>query len=372
MAKASTTKPRRSVKAGSATTKARRPGDSIERRKVEAGARPRGVASERGGAPSLPQIPPDAPNAVLKIGDRSVKLTNLQKPFWPELGVTKRDLIQYYIDLSPALLPHLQHRAMVMKRYPHGYAGGFFFMKRAPSPRPEWIQTCSIQHDSGNIIDFPVVEDLATLVWIINLGCIDLNPWYARCDDVDRPDYLHFDLDPVSPKPGEPDVPFAKVRDVALVVRDALQSLGMPSYPKTTGSRGIHVYVPIRRGPLQKEVWTFAKSFAQTLAAAKPELITAEYRIAKRPAGRVLVDYNQNAWGRTLSSVYSIRPKAKATASAPVTWDEVEAGVDIDDFRIDNMRQRVADVGDLWAPLAEAKDRVDLTPYLKKKRGAAR
>src|SRR5829696_2790762 len=273
------------------------------------------------------KLPKDKKSLEVHIGKQIVKLTNLDKLFWPKLNITKADLIQYYADVAPVLLPHLRDRAMVMKRYPHGAHGEFFFMKRAPVPRPQWIQTCSIEHESQNIIDFPMIQDLPALLWVINLGCIDLNPWYARCDDVDRPDYLHFDLDPVSPVKGEKPVPFERVLEVALVLRDALAALEIPSYAKTTGSRGVHVYVPIVRGPTQKEVWTFAKAFAQALAAREPKLVTAEYRIAKRPAGRVLVDYNQNAWGRTLASVYSVRPKAGAPVSMPVTWDEVEQGV---------------------------------------------
>jgi bifunctional non-homologous end joining protein LigD len=134
---------------------------------------------------------------IVGIDGREVRLTNLRKLFWRDLNITKGDLLQYYLDVSPVLLPHVRNRAMVMKRYPHGAAGEFFFMKRAPSPRPEWIEICSIGHDSGNVIDFPMVQDRASLLWVINLGCIDLNQWYATCDDVDRPDYLHFDLDPV-------------------------------------------------------------------------------------------------------------------------------------------------------------------------------
>ena len=216
------------------------------------------------------------------------------------------------------LLPHLRDRAMVMKRYPHGAAGAFFFMKRAPTPRPAWIETCSIEHGSGNVIDFPMIQDRAALLWVVNLGCIDLNQWYARCDDVDRPDYLHFDLDPGV------GATFERVLETARVVREALDALKMPSLVKTTGSKGLHVYVPIVRGPVQKQVWTFAKALAQELAARHPALITAEYRVAKRPRGRVLVDYNQNAWGRTLASIYSVRPRPEATVSTPVTWKEVE------------------------------------------------
>ena len=139
---------------------------------------------------------PKAGAATVRAGGRDVRLTNLDKPFWPDLKITKGDLIQYYADVAPLLLPHIRDRAMVMKRYPHGAAGEFFFMKRAPSPRPDWIRTCRIDHDSGNVIDFPVIDDVPALLWVINLGCIDLNQWYATCDDVNRPDYLHFDLDP--------------------------------------------------------------------------------------------------------------------------------------------------------------------------------
>ena len=290
----------------------------------------------------------------LEIEGKAVKLTNLAKPFWPDLGLTKGDLIQYYADVSAYLLPHIKDRAMVMKRYPNGAYSDFFFQKRAPVPRPEWIDICKIEHSSGNIIDFPVVRDLPTLLWVINLGCIDLNQWYARCDDVDRPDYLHFDLDPT------PGATFEQVLETALLVHEALDALELPNYPKTTGSRGIHIYVPIERDPLQKEVWTFAKRFAQSMEKLYPKLVTAEYKVAKRPKSHVLVDYNQNAWGRTLSSVYSVRPKPQAPVSAPVSWDEVRSGISIEDFRLDNMRDRLARVGELWAPVAIPGKRVDL------------
>jgi len=310
---------------------------------------------KRAAAVEIPRVEDDAEIAT---GGKRVRLTNLRKIFWPDLGVTKGDLLRYYAGVSRWLLPHVAGRAMVMKRYPHGASGEFFFMKRAPQPRPEWVRTCAIGHASGNVIDFPVVDDLATLLWVVNLGCIDLNPWYARCDDVDRPDWLHFDLDPV--KGGS----FTQVRETALAVKGALVSLGMPVYAKTTGSRGIHVYVPIVRGPRQKEVWGFAKRFAQEIESRFPRLATAEYRIAKRPARRVLVDYNQNAWGRTLASIYSVRPSPRAAVSTPVTWEEVERGMAIEDFRIDNVLARVAKRGDLWAPLLEKKGRFSLEEFL--------
>jgi len=246
---------------------------------------------------------------------------------------------------------------MVMKRYPHGAPGEFFFMKRAPTPRPDWIEICSIGHASGNVIDFPMIQDLPALLWVVNLGCIDLNQWYARCDDVDRPDYLHFDLDP------GPGAPFEQVLESARILHATLEDLGMPSHPKTTGSKGMHVYVPIVRGPTQKRVWTIAKTIAFELAARHPTVMTAEYRLAKRPAARVLVDYNQNAWGRTLASVYSVRPTPRAAVSTPVTWAEVDRGVAIDDFRLDNVPGRVKRRGDLWAPLLSERRRFDLARF---------
>jgi bifunctional non-homologous end joining protein LigD len=295
---------------------------------------------------------------TVEVDGCDVRLTNLEKVFWPEGGITKGDLLQYYAEVAPALLPHLRDRAMVMKRYPHGIDGDFFFMKRAPKPRPQWIRTCAIEHGSGSVIDFPVIQDTAALLWVINLGCIDLNPWYSRCDDTDRPDFLHFDLDPV------PEASWERVVETALLVDDALRALGMSVYFKTTGSKGLHLYVPIVRGPLQKQVWTFAKKLAKSLDGLRPDLVTAEYRIAKRPADRVLVDYNQNAWGRTLASVYSVRPRPGAPVSAPVTRGELEAGARIEDFDMFNVPGRVAQHGDLWQPLLHEADRFDLAAIL--------
>jgi bifunctional non-homologous end joining protein LigD len=319
------------------------PAEHQKRRAVPPEARPPSVT-----------IPQDHDTVDVRISDKIVRLTNMHKVFWPERGITKGDLLQYYTDIAPALLPHLADRAMVMKRYPNGVGGEFFFMKRAPSPRPEWIQTCAIEHGSGNVIKFPIVQDLASLLWVINLGCIDLNPWYARCDDVDRPDYVHFDLDPVK------GATWDQLVSAASIVHEALNALELPSYIKTTGSRGFHIYVPIVRGPTQKEVWAFAKQFAFSLASLRPNLLTAEYRIAKRPRNRVLVDYNQNAWGQTLASIYSVRPQPKASVSTPITWQELEAGVRIEDFRIDNVPERVRKIGDLWAPLLLSTGRVRL------------
>jgi bifunctional non-homologous end joining protein LigD len=304
--------------------------------------------------PATLAIPTNTDNVMLKVEGREVRLTNLRKPFWPERKITKGGLIQYYADVSAVLLPHIRDRAMVMRRYPNGAAGAQFFMKEAPSPRPPWIRTCAISHNDDKVVNFPVIDDLPSLLWVINLGCIDLNQWYARCDDYDRPDYVHFDLDPSE------GTSFELVRECGLIVRDALESLGMKPFVKTTGSRGLHVYVPIVREPTQDTVLTFAKTLATELAARNPKLMTLDYRVARRPRNRVLVDYKQNAWGQTLASIYSVRPKPLATVSTPLTWKEVEKGAQIEDFRLDNVRQRIAKVGDLWKPLLGKRGRTDL------------
>ena len=311
-------------------------------------------------------IPNDVDNVTVSVAGREVRLTNLRKLFWPELGITKGALIQYYADVASVLLPHIRDRAMVMKRYPHGAAGAFFFMKRAPTPRPDWIRTCAIEHDSGSVIDFPVIDDLPSLLWVINLGCIDLNQWYAKCDDIDRPDYVHFDLDPGR------GATFDQVRQCALILKEALDTLGMKPLAKTSGSKGMHIYAPIVRGPVQKAVWTFAKALAVELASRHRSLMTSEYRVSNRPAGRVLVDYNQNRWGSTLASVYSVRPTARATVSTPVTWAEVAGGVRTEDFRVDNVPARVDEQGDLWQPLLATRGRINLDRFLQGTRQSAR
>jgi bifunctional non-homologous end joining protein LigD len=304
-------------------------------------------------------IPSGPDDATVRIDGKNVALTNLNKVFFPKLGLTKRDLLRYYERIAPALLPHISGKAMVMKRYPNGATGDFFFMKRAPSPRPQWIRTCAIEHGSGNVINFPVIDDVPSLLWLINLGCIDLNPWYAPCGQPDRPDYLHLDLDPF-------DAPFDNVREAALIVRDVFESLGMTPYAKTTGSKGMHVYVAIRRGPSQHAVWALAKALSHAIARAHEDLLIVEYRVAKRPRGRVLLDYNQNAFGRTLASVYSVRPNEAAMVSTPLTWDEVEGECRPDDFTMLNVPERVKVVGDLWAPLERRRGRFNVSELAKR------
>lgn len=302
-------------------------------------------------------IPADADSATISVDGRKLALTNLNKIFWPKLGLTKRDLLRYYAAVAPVLLPHIRGKAMVMKRYPNGIDGEFFFMKRAPASRPEWIETCAIEHGSGNVIDFPIAQDTSSLLWLINLGCIDLNPWYGRCATPDQPEYVHFDLDPHG-------APFEMVREAALIVNDALKTLGMTVFAKTSGSKGMHLYVAIKHGPKQHEVWAFAKRVAFELAKGHADILTAEYKIERRPKNHVLIDYNQNRLGATLASIYSVRPTPDASVSTPVTWEEVEAGIDTADYTVKNVPERVEKIGDLWKPLTQQRGRYDLQRLL--------
>ena len=302
---------------------------------------------------------PKAGTATLEIGGREVRLTNLEKPFWPEHGITKGDLIQYYADVAALLLPHIRDRAMVMKRYPHGAGGDFFFMKRAPVPRPAWMRTCSIEHESGNVIDFPVIEDVASLLWVINLGCIDLNQWYATCDDVDRPDYLHFDLDP-----GE-GATWDRVLACGRIVRDALETLKMRSVVKTTGSKGLHVYVPIVRGPGAErglDVRQGACRGARGAASSADDCRVQSGEASTRSrAGRLQPErLGTHARVRVLSAAAAARARLHAChlgrdrraafASRTSGWT--------------TSATRFATTGDLWKPLLQKAKRVDLRKYL--------
>ena len=251
-------------------------------------------------------IPDDADRATLTIDGRDVHLTNLRKTFWPALGLVKADLLRYYATVADALLPHLADRAMVMKRYPNGAAGEWFFMKRAPEPRPAWIETCSITHGSGNVIAFPIVQDLASLLWLVNLGCIDLNPWYARCDDTDRPDFLHFDLDP------GPGADFDKVREVALRVRDILGGTVRGPDGSPLGGVAVRAFAP-------HDTWvpTALTVTDADGAYAVPDLRSGDYDVAFRPAPGSGLTIEWAGGGVRRGDATTIT----ATASAPTVLD---------------------------------------------------
>ena len=274
------------------------------------------------------------------VAGREVKVTNLEKVFFPKMGLTKGDLIQYYVDVSEAVLHHVARRPMQMKRHPNGVEGDFFYQKRVPVPHPAWLETVHINYPSGNEADFPVVTDAAGLAWIANLGCIELHTWHSRVPEVNKPDYLLIDLDPSEGNP------WAHVREIAMAGKRVMDDLGLSCYPKTSGVTGLHILVPIipeLEFPLVREI---ARAIAKAIVALVPEIATVQWKVEGRPG--VFVDYGQNAFDRTIASAYSIRPVPDARASAPLRWDEVP-DVEPGDFTMVTMRDRIAKVGDLTA-----------------------
>ncbi len=287
--------------------------------------------------------PPIEPE--IRRGRRVLRLSNLDKPFWPEEGITKGDLLAYYRDVAEVLVPHLRGRPFTMKRYPDGWQGKSFFQKQAPSHMPDWIDRApfpaSTREGEKRIIDYALIDDELALLWAVNMGCIDMHAWASRVDRPERPDWVMFDLDP-SEGAG-----FEDVLEVALLVRQALDVLELESVPKTSGSRGIHVLVPITRRHDFAEVREFAGIVAGALARAHPGLVTTEWMKAKRKG--ILVDANQNGPGKTTASVYSVRPRAGASVSTPLRLDEVKPGLDPAAFTMDAVLDRVGREGDLFA-----------------------
>ncbi len=281
---------------------------------------------------------------VLRRGRRELRLSNLDKPFWSEEGITKGDLITYYRDVAAVLVPHLRARPFTMKRYPDGWQGKHFFQKQAPSHMPSWIRRApfpaSTREGERKVIDYALVDDELALLWMANMGCIDLHTWASRADRPERPDRVMFDLDP-SEGAG-----FEEVIEVARLVKQTLDLLELESFPKTSGSRGIHVLVPIARRHSFAEVREFAGIVAGALARAHPALVTTEWAKEKRRG--VLVDANQNGPGKTNASVYSVRPRAGAPVSTPLRWEEVVPGLDPLAFTMDAVLDRVARHGDLF------------------------
>jgi bifunctional non-homologous end joining protein LigD len=279
----------------------------------------------------------------VRVGKREVQVTNPDKVFFPDKGLTKGDLVRYYLDVTDCLLPHVRRRPMQMLRYPDGVDGFFFYQKRVPKQHPDWLETVHIRFPgSGRTADFPVVTEAASLAWIVNLGCIDLHTWHCRVDDVEKPDYLLIDLDPSEGNP------WSSVREIALVVKEVMDELDLPSFPKTSGATGLHIQVPLRPELRFPEVRRFAKALAQEVERRidDQDIATTTWKVADRRG--VFVDYGQNARDRTIASAYSIRPTKDARASAPLRWDEV-AKSDPAAFTLETMRARVEKVGDLNA-----------------------
>ncbi len=281
----------------------------------------------------------------VRRGKRALKLSNLDKVFWPEEGITKGDLLAYYRDVAPVLVPHLRDRPFTMKRYPDGWQGKHFFQKDAPSHMPDWIPTRAYRSTSRETrqkrtIRYPLVNDELALLWMANMGCIDMNTWYSRIDKPERPDWVLFDLDP------SPDVGFPEVVRVALLVKEVLDALGLAGFPKTSGADGFHVLVPVERRHTYDQTRELAEIVAGTLARLHRGLVTTEWAKAKRQG--VLIDANQNGEGKTIASAYSVRPRERAPVSTPLRWEEVTEDLDPSGFTMEVVLGRVERDGDLF------------------------
>jgi len=278
-----------------------------------------------------------ASSEVLEVAGREVTVTNPDKVFFARTGHTKLDMVRYYLAVADGALRGVAGRPMALKRFVNGAGGEAFFQKRAPESRPEWIEVVELSFPSGRTAREVVVRDAAQLAWVVNLGCIDLNPHPVRADDLDHPDELRIDLDPVR------GVPWSQVRDVALVARDVLRDHGLTGWPKTSGSRGLHVYCRIERRWTFTQVRRAAVALAREVERRAPEIATSKWWKEERHG--VFLDYNQNAKDRTIASVYSIRPTADARVSTPLGWDEVP-DCEPDAFTIDTVPERFARIGD--------------------------
>lgn len=291
-----------------------------------------------------------------RIDGRSVPLGNLDKLYWPEEGYRKGDLIAYYVAVSPWLLPHLRDRPLVLHRFPDGTGGKSFYQKECPAHAPPWLRRVPLGGEKGGrVINYCLADDAAGLAWLAGQGCIELHAWLSRAGRPGEADFLVWDFDPM------PGTGFAEASRLALALRQALQELGLRGYPKTSGASGVHVYLPVQAGYSYATVRVAAGLLAGLLARVAPRLATVE-RAVRRRGSQVYVDYLQNARGKTLASVYSVRPLPGAPVSTPVTWEELAEGVDPRQFTIKTVPARLESVGDLFAPVLT--DRQSLAPLL--------
>ncbi len=300
---------------------------------------------------------------LLEIDGREVRVSNPGKIVFPEPGLTKLDLVQYYLSVADGALRGVANRPMVLKRFVKGINQEAFFQKRAPEKRPEWIETATLHYASGNSAEEVVVNDAAALAWVVNLGCLDLNPHPVRATDLDHPDELRIDLDPM------PGVDWAQIVDVAMIAHDVLDDVGLAGWPKTSGSRGMHILVRLAPRWDYKQVRLAAETFAREVERRAPGLATARWWKEERGES-VFVDFNQNAKDRTVASAYSIRPLPDARVSTPLTWDEVPR-VRPEDFTVQTVRERFADLGDPHAGIDDDAGTLDALLALAEELGPA-
>lgn len=289
-------------------------------------------------------------DAVVAVGRHKVALTHLDKVYWPAEGYTKGDLLKYYFEIADYILPYLKDRPLILKRYPNGIQGKSFFQHEV-ADAPAFVRTVSLEAEGVRTIHYAVCDNLATLLYLVNLGAIAQHPWHARVRDLDHPDWITFDLDPQ-------DADFSTVCRVALAVRDVMADLGLKAYAKTSGSSGMHIYVPIAPAYDYERVVRFAEKAAATVVDLRPDMATLERSLRKRQASHVYVDCRQNARGKSMAAPYTVRERPEATVSAPITWDEVEQGVRLEDFTIKTLPKRLAKAGDLFRAVLGGRQRL--------------
>src|SRR2546423_1150073 len=289
----------------------------------------------------------------IKVSSDVIHLTNLDKVYWPDEGYTKGDLIRYYYEISKYILPYLKDRPLIMKRYPNGIRGQFFHQHDV-NEAPHYVRTATLEVEEGHEVDYIVGDNLQTLLYMANLGAIERHPWHSRVADLEHPDWFVFDMDPGK------GVEFETICEVALSTREILTKLGLQSYAKTSGSRGIHVYVPIKPKYSYEEVAEFAEGVAGIVASENRDVATVERSLGKRRRGQIYVDHMQNARGKSVVAPYSVRPREGATVSAPLNWSEVKRKkIRTQDFTILNMLKRVKQKGDLFKPVLSKRQNLD-------------
>ena len=328
-----------------------RVGESTARASMKGDGRPVGSGLVR--FPEIVQVAPDDDAFVTTGLDRGVRLSNVDKVFFPGEGFTKGDLIQYYVSIAPMLLPHLEDRALSLNRFPDGIAGGSFYEKQCPSHAPEWVVTAPIfSTHRGAAIDFCTAPDRETLAWLANLGCVEMNAWLSRVESTGTPDFAVFDLDP------QEGVEWDQVVYVAGLINVVLERLGLATYPKTSGATGLHIYVPLDPRYDFARVRRFVEVVGRMVETADPDTVTMQWDIAKR-GHRVFIDHNQNVAGKTMASVYSVRPHPGAPVSMPITWEEIGT-VRPAEFTIATIWERLRLTGDLFAPVLIGGQRLEV------------
>ncbi len=291
-------------------------------------------------------------NLILEVEGQAVPLTSLERVYWPDEKITKFDLLRYYLDVAAHILPFLKNRPAILQRWPRGINAPMFFQQDLESA-PSFVKTVRLTNQAGRELDYAVYTTLASLLHFVNLGTIEQHPWHSTVAKLDHPDWIAIDLDPKQ-------APWENVLQVALLTKKVCDEVGLTAFPKTSGSSGIHIYVPLKPTNEYESVAEFSKLLAAEIARRAPKIATVERTIAKRKHDQVYVDWMQNARGKSLAAVFTVRAKPKATVSMPLTWKQIEQGVKISDFTVKNVPALLKKNGDAWADFFNQRQKLKL------------